>query len=86
MAAAAPHPHAIALTCIKERTGRVPAAFPIDNVASLSEELATIRRRDYAIDDEEHAIGVRCRALESGLNGKTSYLRNESGRSRCRTF
>ena len=26
----------------------------------LFEELAAIRRRGYAIDDEEHAIGVRC--------------------------
>jgi IclR family acetate operon transcriptional repressor len=26
----------------------------------LFEELAAIRRRGYAIDDEEHAVGVRC--------------------------
>ena len=28
--------------------------------ASLREELADIRRCGYAIDDEEHAVGLRC--------------------------
>ena len=39
-------------------------------------ELQAWDPRDYATDNEEHEVGVRCRALESGLNGKTPYLMN----------
>ena len=32
----------------------------IDNPTALREELETTRRRGYALDDEEHAVGLRC--------------------------
>jgi IclR family acetate operon transcriptional repressor len=32
----------------------------IDNPTRLREELKRIRRLGYALDDEEHAIGLRC--------------------------
>lgn len=32
----------------------------IDNPAALREELELTRRRGYALDDEEHAVGLRC--------------------------
>lgn len=32
----------------------------LDNPAALSAELEQTRRRGYALDDEEHAVGLRC--------------------------
>lgn len=32
----------------------------IDNPAKLRDELANIRKLGYALDDEEHAVGLRC--------------------------
>lgn len=32
----------------------------IDNPAALREELAQVRQQGYALDDEEHAVGLRC--------------------------
>jgi IclR family acetate operon transcriptional repressor len=32
----------------------------IDNPAALRDELELTRRRGYALDDEEHAVGLRC--------------------------
>jgi len=32
----------------------------IDNPKRLQQELAATARRGYAIDDEEHALGLRC--------------------------
>ncbi len=32
----------------------------IDNPADLRDELEQIRQRGYALDDEEHAVGLRC--------------------------
>ncbi len=32
----------------------------IDSPAQLREELETVRERGYALDDEEHAVGLRC--------------------------
>jgi IclR family acetate operon transcriptional repressor len=54
----------------------------------LFEELAAICRRGYAIDDEEHAIGVRCVAAPVfsatgdvvaaiGLSGTVSQLNDD---------
>jgi len=39
---------------------RPVSARTIMTLPHLFEDLAAIRRRGYAIDDEEHAIGVRC--------------------------
>jgi IclR family acetate operon transcriptional repressor len=46
------------------RTG-LPARTPhtITDPAALLEELGKIRRRGYALDDEEQEIGVRCVAV-----------------------
>ncbi len=44
--------HAHGLPRITERT--------IDTPERLRAELAEVRRRGYAVDDEEHALGVRC--------------------------
>jgi IclR family acetate operon transcriptional repressor len=43
----------------------MPAAteYTITDPARLQEELATIKRQGYAIDEAEHAIGVRCYAV-----------------------
>jgi IclR family acetate operon transcriptional repressor len=54
----------------------------------LFEELTAIRRRGYAIDDEEHAVGVRCVAAPVfsatgevvaaiGLSGTVSQLNDD---------
>jgi IclR family acetate operon transcriptional repressor len=54
----------------------------------LFEDLAAIRRRGYAIDDEEHAVGVRCVAAAVfaasgevvaaiGLSGTVSQLNDD---------
>jgi IclR family transcriptional regulator, acetate operon repressor len=32
----------------------------ITSLPALRNELATIRKRGYAVDDEEHVVGVRC--------------------------
>ena len=59
-----------ALICLLERqeVQEIAALHPLRPVSPktivtlphLLEELAEIRRRGYAIDDEEHAVGVRC--------------------------
>ena len=59
-----------ALICqmTREEVQEIAALHPITQVSArtivtlphLLEDLATIRRRGYAIDDEEHAVGVRC--------------------------
>ena len=59
-----------ALICRLERqeVQEIVALHPLSPVSPktivtlphLLEELAAIRRRGYAIDDEEHAVGVRC--------------------------
>jgi IclR family KDG regulon transcriptional repressor len=59
-----------ALICQLERreVQEIAALHPLSPVSPktivtlphLLEELAAIRRRGYAIDDEEHAVGVRC--------------------------
>lgn len=59
-----------ALICHLERqeVQEIAALHPLSPVSPktivtlphLLEELAAIRRRGYAIDDEEHAVGVRC--------------------------
>ena len=51
-----PHPGPVVPKWIV--TGRHMDAETI--VPHLFEELTAIRRRGYAIDDEEHAVGVRC--------------------------
>src|SRR5712664_4248447 len=61
-----------ALICRLERqeVQEIAALHPLSPVSPktivtlphLLEELAAIRRRGYAIDDEEHAVGVRCGA------------------------
>ena len=54
----------------------------------LFEDLAAVRRRGYAIDDEEHAVGVRCVAAPVfsasgevvaaiGVSGTVSQLNDE---------
>ena len=52
----------------REEVQEIAALHPITPVSArtivtlphLLEDLAAIRRRGYAIDDEEHAVGVRC--------------------------
>jgi IclR family KDG regulon transcriptional repressor len=49
---------------VQEIVGRHPitpaSSRTIINLPRLMEELAEIRQRGYAIDNEEHAVGVRC--------------------------
>jgi IclR family acetate operon transcriptional repressor len=46
---------------LTERHRVAPATSKtIVKLPRLMQELATTRRRGYAIDDEEHAVGVRC--------------------------
>jgi IclR family acetate operon transcriptional repressor len=52
----------------REEVQEIAALHPVSAVSArtivtlphLLEDLAAIRRRGYAIDDEEHAVGVRC--------------------------
>ena len=64
------------------------SAKTIVTLPHLIEELAAIRRRGYAIDDEEHAVGVRCVAAPVfaaggevvaaiGVSGTVSQLSDE---------
>ncbi len=54
----------------REEVQEIVALHPLSPVSArtivtlphLLEDLAAIRRRGYAIDDEEHAVGVRCAA------------------------
>lgn len=42
------------------QTSKVGESKAIRTLEALKEDLADVQRRGYAIDDEEHALGVRC--------------------------
>src|SRR6266498_1462418 len=88
-----------ALICHLERQDvqEIAALHPLSQVSPktivtlphLLAELAAIRRRGYAIDDEEHAVGVRCVAAPVfaaggevvaaiGVSGTASQLNDDS--------
>lgn len=52
---------AVDAKALLDRTGLTRLTeHTITDAAALAGELATIRMRGYAIDDEEHALGLRC--------------------------
>ena len=53
---------------------RPVSARTIMTLPHLFEDLAAIRRRGYAIDDEEHAIGV---VAAIGVSGTVSQLNDD---------
>jgi DNA-binding IclR family transcriptional regulator len=87
-----------ALICYLERqeVQEIAARHPLSPVSPktivtlphLLDELAAVRRRGYAIDDEEHAVGVRCVAASVfaasgevvaaiGVSGTVSQLNDD---------
>ncbi len=46
--------------CCRRRAARRLTANTIVSRAALREDIARIRERGFAVDDEEHAVGLRC--------------------------
>ncbi len=72
----------------REEVQEIAALHPVNQVSArtivtlphLLEDLAAIRRRGYAIDDEEHAVGVRCVAAPVfAANGEVAAAIGVSG-------
>ena len=67
---------------IKTKKLEIHTAKTITSYSSLLEELSVVRRQGYAIDDEEHTVGVKCIAAPvKDYSGKILFAISISGPS-----